>query len=115
MPPSRNSSGWRASDGGVPTVHFADVKGVNYLAFADKAGNALPWRTCGPNYQNPNEGSRIGQMHFDPVKVPQCTNGDHSTGLCDYYDFSKYDQSTQGHWNGSDGLCFVQRHYPSPP
>jgi hypothetical protein len=103
------------SDGGVPTVHFEDTKGVNYLGFTDKQGNVLPWRTCDPNYTNPNGGSRVGQMHFDPVKVPQCTNGDHATGLCDYYDFSKYNQSTQGHWNGADGLCFVQRHYPSPP
>jgi hypothetical protein len=104
-----------ATDGGVPTVHFADVLGINYLAFTDRQGNVLPWRTCDPNYENPNGGSRVGQMHFDPVKVPQCTGGDHSTGLCDYYDFSKYDQSTQGHWNGSDGLCFVERRYPSPP
>jgi hypothetical protein len=102
------------TDGGVPTVHFEDTKGVNYLGFTDKAGNVLPWRTCDPNYNNPNGGSRVGQMHFDPVKVAQCMNGDHSTGLCDYYDFSKYNQSTQGHWNGADGLCFVQRHYPSP-
>ncbi len=103
-----------STDGGVSTVHFSDVTGVNYLAFTDKTGAVLPWRTCDPNYQNPNGGSRIGQMHFDPVRVPQCANGDRSTGLCDYYDFSKYDQSTQGHWNGSDGLCFVQRHYASP-
>jgi hypothetical protein len=102
-------------DAGTPTVHLSDVTGVNYLAFTDKQGNALPWRTCDPNYQNPNGGGRVGQMHFDPVSVPQCANGDHSTGLCDYYDFSKYNQSTQGHWNGADGLCFVQRHYPSPP
>ncbi len=104
-----------SADGGVPTVHFADVKGVDYLGFTDRQGNVLPWRTCDPNYQNPNGGTRIGQMRFDPVKVPHCTNGDRSTGLCDYYDFSKYNQSTQGHWNGADGLCFVQRHYPSPP
>ncbi len=104
-----------STDGGVPTVHFEDTKGVNYLAFTDRQGNVLPWRTCDPNYQNPNGGSRVGQMHFDAVQVPQCMNGDRSTGLCDYHDFSKYDQSTQGHWNGSDGLCFVQRHYPSPP
>ncbi len=103
------------TDGGVPTVHFEDTKGVDYLGFTDKQGNVLPWRTCDPAYQNPNGGSRVGQMHFDPVHVPQCMNGDHSTGLCDYYDFSKYDQSTQGHWNGADGLCFVKRHYPSPP
>ncbi len=95
-------------------MHFGDVVGVNYLAFTDSEGNVLPWRTCDPNYQNPNGGSRVGQMHFDPVNVPACMNDDHSTGLCDYYDFSKYNQSTQGHWNGADGLCYVQRHYPSP-
>lgn len=104
-----------STDGGVPMVHFEDVQGLDYLGFTDKEGNALPWRTCDPNYQNANGGSRVGPMRFDPVKVPRCTNGDHSTGLCDYYDFSKYNQSTQGHWNGAEGLCFVQRHYPSPP
>ncbi len=104
-----------ATDGGVPTVHLTDVIGVDYTGFTDRAGHPLPWRTCDPNYQNPNGGSRSGQMNYDPVHVPHCTHGDHSTGLCDYYDFSKYDQSTQGHWNGSDGLCFVERHYPSPP
>jgi hypothetical protein len=100
---------------GVPTVHFTDVMGVDYLAFKDNKGNVLPWRTCDPNYANPNGGSRVGQMHFDPVHVPACTGGNSGTGLCDYYDFSKYNQSTQGHWNGADGLCFVQRDYPSPP
>jgi hypothetical protein len=104
-----------STDGGVPTVHLSDVKGVDYTGFKDNMGNILPWRTCDPNYQNPNGGSRFGQMNFDPVHVPFCTHDDPSTGLCDYYDFSKYDQSTQGHWNGADGLCYVQRHYPSPP
>jgi hypothetical protein len=103
------------ADGGTPTVHLTDVIGVDYTGFKDKQGNVLPWRTCDPNYQNPNGGSRSGQMHFDPVSVPHCTGGDHGTGLCDYADFSKYDQSTQGHWNGADGLCFVKRAYPSPP
>jgi hypothetical protein len=102
-------------DGGIPTVHMDDVIGVDYTGFKDKQGNLLPWRTCDPNYANPNGGSRSGQMHFDPVAVPHCTNNDPSTGLCDYYDYSKYNQSTQGHWNGADGLCFVQRNYPSPP
>lgn len=104
-----------AADGGVPVVHLEDVRGVDYTAFTDREGNVLPWRTCDPAYQNPNGGSRIGPMHYDPVGVPHCTGGNPATGLCDYYDFSKYDQSTQGHWNGADGLCFVQRHYPSPP
>jgi hypothetical protein len=102
-------------DGGVPTVRFADTVGVDYSGFKDKQGNALPWRICDPNYQNPNGGARVGQMHFDPVAVPTCQNNDSSNGFCDDYDFSKYNQSTQGHWNGADGLCFVQRAYGSPP
>jgi hypothetical protein len=102
-------------DGGVPTVHLEDTIGVDYTGFKDKQKNAVPWRICDPNYSNPNGGTRVGPMHFDPVAVPRCTNGDPSTGLCDYYDYSKYNQSTQGHWNGADGLCFVKRQYPSPP
>jgi hypothetical protein len=96
-------------------VHLEDVLGVDYTGFRDHAGNVLPWRTCDPAYQNPNGGSRVGQMHFDPVAVPHCVRGDHATGLCDFYDYSKYDQSTQGHWNGADGLCYVKRAYLSPP
>jgi hypothetical protein len=103
------------ADAGIPTVHLTDVIGVDYTGFKDKQGNALPWRICDPNYTNPNGEGRAGPMHFDPVAVPHCTNNDSSNGLCDYYDFSKYNQSTQGHWNGADGLCFVKRLYPSPP
>ena len=102
-------------DGGIPTVHLEDTTGEDYTAFKDRQGNAVPWRICDPNYQNPNGGSRLGPMHFDPVSVPHCANDDSTSGLCDYYDFSKYDQSTQGHWNGADGLCFVKRSYGSPP
>jgi hypothetical protein len=104
-----------STDGGAPTVHFEDTIGLDYTAFTDKQGSPLPWRICDPSYMNPNGGSRAGQMRFDPVQVAHCTGGDRSTGLCDYHDFSKYNQSTQGHWNGADGLCYVQRHYPSPP
>jgi hypothetical protein len=34
------------------------------------------------------------------------------SGLSDYYDFATYNASTLGHLN-SDGLCYVDRHYPS--
>ena len=53
-------------------------------------------------------------MAFDPQSVPHCAAGNPASGLCDYYDFTTYDQSTQGHLN-SDGLCYVKRNYPSPP
>ncbi len=99
---------------GTPTVHFTDAIGVDYLGFRDRNGKVLPWRTCDPNYNNPDGRPRVGQMHFNPVSVPDaCMRENPSAGLCDYYDFSKYNQSTQGHWNGADGLCFVERHYPS--
>ena len=47
-----------------------------------------------------------GIMSFDPESA--------KAGLRDYYDFATYNQSTQGHWNGTDGLCFVRRDYPAP-
>ncbi len=52
-------------------------------------------------------------MSFDPHGVPAAPSNDPSQGLRDYYDFTTYNQSTQGHLN-SDGLCYVKRNYPSP-
>ena len=75
-------------------------------------GNPLQWRYCiaPPTDVHPQ---LTGAMAFDPQSVPHAVGGDPSTGLRDYYDFATYDQSTQGHLN-SDGLCAVERHYPSP-
>jgi len=56
---------------------------------------------------------QVGAMRFDPHGVPAASGSDAATGLRDYYDFATYNQSTQGHLN-SDGLCFVDRSYPSP-
>jgi hypothetical protein len=100
-------------DGGTPTVTVEMTKGVDYTAYTDALGNALKWRYCiaPPTDVHPQLN---GAMAFDPQSVPHCTGGDPATGLCDYEDFTTYDQSTQGHLN-SDGLCFVKRNYPSPP
>jgi hypothetical protein len=99
--------------GAAPTVTLEATKGVDYTAYADALGNALDWRYCiapdtsvHPQFNGP--------MAFDPQSVPHCTASNPATGLCDYEDFTTYDQSTQGHLN-SDGLCFVKRNYPSPP
>jgi hypothetical protein len=99
-------------DAGAPTVTLDDTRGVDYTAYTDALGNALQWRYCiaPPTDVHPEF---TGAMAFDPHGVPACTNGP-STGLCDYEDFTTYNQSTQGHLN-SDGLCFVRRNYPSPP
>jgi hypothetical protein len=52
-------------------------------------------------------------MAFDAQTIPQTAGTDGCAGLQDYYTYSTYNQSTQGHLN-SDGLCYVDRHYPSP-
>ena len=49
-------------------------------------------------------------MAFDPQSVSHAMGTDRTTGLLDYYDYSTYNQSTQGHLN-SNGLCGSQRHY----
>ncbi len=88
-----------------------DVIGVNYTAFTDASGAALPWRACDPAYVPPNQSPQMG---FDSLAIPYRPGGDPATGIRDYFDYMGYDQSTQGHLN-SDGLCFVRRGYPSPP
>ena len=101
------------TDGGVPVVTLDMERGVDYSAMTDALGNALQWRYCiaPPTDVHPQF---VGAMSFDPQSVSHAFNGDPSTGLRDYEDFSTYTQSTQGHLN-SDGLCYVQRNYASPP
>ncbi|MGH7297542.1 MAG: hypothetical protein ACRELB_21575, partial [Polyangiaceae bacterium] len=89
--------------GTTPTVTVEMTKGVDYTAYTDALGNKLNWRYCMAPATDVHPQFN-GQMAFDPQSVPHCTGGDHSTGLCDYYDYTTYDQSTQGHLN-SDGLC----------
>ncbi len=99
--------------GDAPTVTLDDVAGVDFTSYTDSRGKPLAWRYCvePPTDAHPK---LVGAMAFDPGSVPHAAAGDDaSKGLRDYYDFSTYDQSTQGHLN-SDGLCFVRRNYPSP-
>ena len=56
-----------------------------------------------------------GAMFFTTLSVPVCPGGtDPSKCIRDYYDFIRYTQSTQGHLN-SQGLCYIDRQFPSPP
>ena len=98
-------------DGGVPTVTLDAMRGVDFQQFRDRAGRALPFRSCTPStYVAPTSGA----MHFDPGSVPQQPpSGDPALGLRDALDFMTYNQSTQGHLN-ADGLAFVSRNYASP-
>jgi hypothetical protein len=97
---------------GVPEVHTEDMKGVNFLAFTDKTGTPIPWRNCSrPFYMPPGN----SQLRFAPLTVPVNPNAtDPATALRDYYDYMRHTQSSQGHLN-SQGLCFIDRQFPSPP
>jgi hypothetical protein len=94
----------QGQNGVFPMVTLELTKGIPYApAYKDPAGNSLYWRYC---IAPPTDvhAQFTGPMAFDAQSV---------SGLADYYDFATYDQSTQGHLN-SDGLCYVDRHYPSP-
>ena len=94
----------------TPTVLLEETKGVDPTAITDKDGHPVLWRTCDAKaYSPPGK----GQMSFDTLGIPVNPKGDPATSIRDLYDYMTYNQSTQGHLN-SDGLCFVDRHYPSP-
>lgn len=99
-------------DAGFIESHIDDFHGVPFQGFTDHAGTPIPWRNCaGSNYTPPGD----GQMFFSTLSVPVDPHGtDPSKAIRDYYDFIRYTQSTQGHLN-SQGLCFIDRQFPSPP
>ncbi|HEX2673012.1 MAG TPA: hypothetical protein VHM25_19160, partial [Polyangiaceae bacterium] len=78
-------------------------------AFADAEGTPLPARSC--DGSTPPKGK---QLRFDTGSVPVDPGAQPSEALRDYHDFVEYVQSTQGHLNGGEGLCFVERQFPSP-
>jgi hypothetical protein len=53
-------------------------------------------------------------LSFDTNGVPVNPTGNPAVAIRDFYDYTQYNTSTQGHLN-SDGLCYVSRNYPSPP
>ena len=92
-----------------PVVLLDDLAGVDPTALTDGAGAPLPNRTC--------DGSALphGQERsFDTASVPVDPGGDPEYTLRDYRDFITFVTSAQGHLNGGEGLCFVQRKYPAP-
>ncbi len=94
---------------GVMTVTAADFVGQPFQPFVDKNKTPMPWRWCVDAYTPPNQ----APMSFDTQNIPVSAKGDPTTTLRDIADYTNYNTSTQGHLN-SDGLCFVQRNYPSP-
>jgi hypothetical protein len=77
-----------------PVATSEDMIGVDFTAFKDKRGQALPLRSCvdGALYMPPYP---VGeQLHFDPLKVPVSKAGtDPAAALRDYYDYMRYTQS----------------------
>jgi hypothetical protein len=98
-------------DGGIES-HLDDLHGVPFQGFTDHEGAPIPWRNCsGTNYAPPGN----GQMSFATLSVPVDPHAtDPSKAIRDYYDYIRYTQSTQGHLN-SQGLCYIDRQFPSPP
>lgn len=91
-------------------VRLDDLVGLDPTAFVDAEGTPLPFRNC--------EGSPLPagkQLRFDSGSVPVDPGAKPSAALRDYRDFIQYVQSAQGHLNGGEGLCFIERRYPSPP
>lgn len=91
-------------------VTIDDLVGLDPTAFTDATGAPLPARNC--DGSAPPSGR---QLRFDNGSVPIDPGARPGQALRDYRDFIQYVQSTQGHLNGGEGLCFVDRHYPSPP
>jgi hypothetical protein len=98
-----------------PVATLEDLVGVDFTAFTDNQGDALPMRTCVDSslYMPPYATGQ--QLRYDPLKVPVDKKGkDPAKALRDFRDYVQYTQSTQGHLN-SQGLCFVDRNFASPP
>lgn len=87
-----------------------DLAGLDPQGLTDGAGAPLPFRSC--------DGSALPaskQRFVETGSVPVDPKGSPQKALRDYRDFIAYVQSTQGHLNGGEGLCFTKRNYPSPP
>jgi hypothetical protein len=87
--------------GGSWVVTLDDLKGVDFTAFKDQAGQDLPWRSCIASYTPPD---KAPAMHFDSLGIPYEPTGIPSEVMRDFADYVTYEQSTQ--WN----LRFKGRH-----
>ena len=91
-------------------VTLESLAGLDPQGFTDAKGADLPFRIC--------DGSTVPtvkQRYFETGSVPVDPKASPAKALRDYRDFVMYVQSTQGHLNGGEGLCFTKRGYPSPP
>lgn len=75
----------------------------------DAQGGRFPRRFCG----SMQAGEDTGNLAYDPDGKPLSPLGG-AAGLKNLEEFNAYNVSTLGHLNG-DGLCVVERQFPSPP
>lgn len=92
------------------TVTNADLTGVDFEAVNDAQGNRVPFRYCGAVQMGERT---MGGLVLDPKGVPVNPAGG-AAGLKDLSDYMAYNLSTFGHANAGEGLCVVERKYPSP-
>jgi hypothetical protein len=96
-----------AADGTLLTM--SALEGVDPTALTDAGGASLPWRRC--------DGGELGpgaQRSYEAGSIPIGPGQDPTQGFRDMVDFVRYVQSAQGHLNGGEGLCFIDRQYDSP-
>jgi len=92
------------------TVTNADLTGVDFQAVNDAQGTRVPFRYCGAVAMGERT---MGGLTLDPKGVPVNPAGG-AAGLKDLYDYMAYNLSTFGHTNAGEGLCVIERKYPSP-
>lgn len=91
-------------------VTLDDLRNIDPTAITDAEGTPVPFRSC--------DGSPLPkgkQLRFDSGSVAVDRGSPADQALHDLRDFVEYVQSTQGHLNGGEGLCYVQRRFASPP
>lgn len=85
-----------------------DLAALDFTSFKDRAGRALPWRSC-----IADKAPKAGTRAFDPGSVAVNPSAPAAVALRNYGDYVRYQQSTQGHLN-ADGLCAIARHFDAP-
>lgn len=90
------------------TLELDALAALDPTGFRDGADASLPWRVC--------DGGALptGQRAFSAGSIPVGPGQDPSQGFRNYLDYVGYVQSTQGHLNGGEGLCYINRQFPSP-
>lgn len=82
---------------GAYEVDLERLRAVRVTAITDRAGNALPWRSCVDT-----------SLYIMPAQPLTMTFDPGSLALTNLYDFVQFNAASMGHLN-ADGLCYVKR------